>query len=139
MWLYSLKVLTVPCFQLILSPNRVVHNLVFIKILYIYIYVCDICTCNSVMELTLKDNCHKELWTKSGMLKIPFLFWGYEYTCQNNWLKMRGTQSINQLCCLHHAKQPAWLIFVPNQINWLTESSKLYSHKEQSWSCHSSA
>ena len=72
-----------------------------------------------MIELTLKDSCHKELWKKSGMLKIPFLFWGYVYTCQNNWLKMWSTQSINQLCCLQDAKQPAWWTFVPKRMNWL--------------------
>lgn len=98
----------------------VLHNTYLVsKFIYMdFIYMC-VCTCNFVIELTLKESCRKELWTKSGMLKIPFLFWGYVYTCQNNWLKMWSTQSINQLCCLHDAKQPVWLIFVLNQMNWL--------------------
>lgn len=36
-------------------------------------HIYEICTYNFVIELTLKESCHKELWTKSGMLKITFL------------------------------------------------------------------
>lgn len=83
----------------------------------------DICTCNSARELTLKDNCHKELWAKSGMLKIPLFFWGYGYTCQNNWRKAWRPPSIIRLClsawcqtaslidnCSQPAKSTYWAI-----------------------------
>lgn len=44
-----------------------------VKFHYIYVYV-KICTYNFMIELTLKDSCHKKLWTKSGMLRIYFYF-----------------------------------------------------------------
>lgn len=87
----------------------------FIYMCAYFIYICvhifkicthiyEICTYNFVIELTLKESCLKELCTKSGMLKITF----YLRLCihMSKQLAENVKYSINQLCCLHDAKQP---------------------------------